>query len=440
MAKLKEKFQQLRDKFPWLDHLVQAGTRYTADAGNQMAAAVTYFSFLSLFPLLLLAVSVLGFVLRGNPELTARVIENISAALPGEAGTLVTDTIKNSAGPAGITGILGLLYSGLGWIDNLRTAIRTVWHQNIKAGNFFVTKAVDIVILIGLGATIAVSVAITGVGNAATSFVIEQLGLEGVPGMFLVTKAVAITLGAITDILVILWLFTRLPKVNTPWRRVLKGAVFFAVGFEILKIVGAYYIGRTAESPTYGPLGAVVGTLIWINLVSRFLIFTAVWTVTAPYDDDIAPSGSADRQTAREAGIPEEFADVDTADNLQAGGKQGKAPTPLMPALTGKPGVGYEGADRSDPTGEGVVDAAGGRGGKAGRRRAGRTGGTASGTGTDAVDPYPSEGDSSQTGGTEHKKVSPAVVAGAVGAALGARTLLRRRHDDENAVDDDLDN
>lgn len=352
-------FGRARSKAPWLDHLVQAGGRYLADQGNQLAAAVTYFSFLSLFPMLLLTVSILGFVLAERPELTARVISGISDALPGQSKDVINGAI-DSRKAVGLVGLLGLLYSGLGWVGNLRTAIRTVWHQNVSAGNIVTSKLNDLVILAGLGVALVASVAISGIGNAATAFVIKALGLDGIPGIGVLTKLVSIGIAMLADVVIFLYLFIRLPRVQTPWRRVLKGGVFAAVGFEILKLIGAFYIARTTSNATatYGTLGVVIGALVWMNLVARFVIFSAVWTVTAPYDDDVAPSGTADPETAREAGIPTEFAgggEASGADGDSQDATPGKrqvegAPTPLTPALSGKPGVGY-GGDAANPAG-----------------------------------------------------------------------------------------
>ncbi len=332
---------RLRDKRPFVDHLARAGGRYQADAGNQLAAAVTYFSFLSLFPLLLLAVSVLGFVLHGHPDLQAKLLHNVQGALPG-GGPEVTRSINgavSSRATTGIIGLAGLLYSGLSWVDNLRTAVRTAWHQNVSAGNFFVTKGKDLLILLGLGLALGASVVITVLGTAATGFLIDSVGLSHFFGVGVLTRTITIALAVVADVLVFLWLFLRLPKVQTPWRRVIRGAVFAAAGFEVLKLVGAFYIARVTKNATasYGTFGVVIGTLVWLNLVSRFFVFSAVWTVTAPSDGDVRPSGTADPDSAERAGIPTEFAREGAPDTRQQDG----APTPLMPALQDRPGTGF---------------------------------------------------------------------------------------------------
>ena len=97
------------------------------------------------------------------------------------------------------------------------------------------------------------------------------------------------------DLALFLFLFTRLAKVATPRRQVLKGALFGAIGFEILKTVGSLLVKSATGNPVYGIFAVVVGLLIWINYLSRFTLFVAAWTVTAPKDSDVRPSGTAGR-------------------------------------------------------------------------------------------------------------------------------------------------
>ena len=81
----------------------------------------------------------------------------------------------------------------------------------------------------------------------------------------------------------------------------LRGAVFGAVGFEVIKSLGAFYVGRTTSKgeATYGTFAVVVGLLLFLNLVSRLILLTAAFVVTSPYDSDVLPSGSADGRRRR---------------------------------------------------------------------------------------------------------------------------------------------
>jgi len=323
-----------RESRPFLDHLVRAGRRYTADTGDRLAAAVTFFGFLSFFPLLALSASLLAVFYDNAAVTVAQQVNSFAPGLADELGLVeLLDENKQSLGLAGLASLAGLLYAGLGWIDAMREAVRTVWHQNVKAGNFFKKKAVDVVVLAGLGATLILSLAVSAAAGAFTDVALDLVGQQDSGVARVVVKVLGTVAALLTSTLLFLYLFIRLPKVQTPWREVLKGAVLAAVLFEVLKRVGAIYIDRTTGNPLYGAFAVVVGLLVWINLVSRMLLFCAAWTVTAPYDSDVAPSGTADPEQARKAGIPQEFAD-DDPDHPPAVQADG-APSPLLAALQG---------------------------------------------------------------------------------------------------------
>ena len=326
----------VRTKRPFLDHLIRAFGRYQADAGDRQAAAVTFFGFLSFFPLIALATSLLSYVL--GDDAIGTVVREVNSYAPGLAGQLELEKIltdNSKAGATGLLGLAGLLYAGLGWVDALREAIRTVWHHNVKEGNLVVKKLKDVVVLAGLGVAVVLSVGISAATGAFTGFALDVVGLEKTFVATAVAKVVGVALGLATSTGLFLYLFWRLPKVQSPFRRVVKGALLAGVLFEVLKRVGAIYIERTTENPVYGAFAVIVGLLVWINIVSRMLLICAAWTVTAPYDSDIEPSGTASVEAAREAGIPTEFADNDPDDPPTI--QQDGAPSPLAAAVQGAP-------------------------------------------------------------------------------------------------------
>jgi membrane protein len=329
MNRLKASFATLRRKRPLVDHLVQMFGRYQADTGDRLAAAVTFYWFLSLFPILLMAVYITSLALGADAG--KQVTDGLQPYLGQATAGAVGKVVQNSAGKAGLIGLAGTLLSGLGWIQALREAIRTMWHQNVTAGNIITRKIIDAIALVGLFAVIAGSVVLSGAATATTASVLDFLGLTDTTGATFFTIALSYVLGAVVDVLIFLYLFLRLAKVPTPVRQVLKGAVFGAIGFEVLKAFGALYVGRTTSKgeATYGTFAVVVGLLLFLNLVSRLVLYAAAFVVTAPYDSDVRPSGTADAAQARRSGIPEEYADTDV--NLQEDG----APTPLGPAFTG---------------------------------------------------------------------------------------------------------
>ena len=203
--------------------------------------------------------------------------------MPGSLGNTLSQAVQsviNNRGSIGVIALLGVAYAGLGWVGNLRTGVQLVWACEVTKENFVKAKLEDLVVLVGLGLGIVLSLALTSGVTAAIHAVVTGLNLDGIPGMGTLVGGVAILLALAADTVLFMWLFTRLPRRPVRYRTVLRGAIFAAVGYEILKIVGTTYLASVTSNPTYGVFASAVGLLIWINLVSRFLLISAAWTAT----------------------------------------------------------------------------------------------------------------------------------------------------------------
>lgn len=276
-------FGAVRRRRRWVDHLVRAVGRYRDTRGGYLAAAITYFSFLALFPVVLLGMSVSGFVLLRNPDLLERLQDAIRDAVPGPVGGTLVDAVNGAIrarGTIGVFGLVGTLYAGLGWVDNLRTASQSVW-QVTDDRSYVGRKLGDLAVLAGLGVACVLSLALTVAGTIATHRVVDTLGLDGVTGVGTLTRLVGVLLALAADTLVAAWLFARLPRQRVPLRDVARGAALAAVGIEVLKVVGTYYTQAISHSPTAGFFGNVIGLLVWLNLVARFLLLALAWTATS---------------------------------------------------------------------------------------------------------------------------------------------------------------
>jgi len=155
-----------------------------------------------------------------------------------------------------------------------------IWASQVTKENFVKAKLEDLVVLVGLGVGIVLSLALTSGVTAAIHAVVTGLHLDGIPGMGTLVGGMAIVLALAADTVLFMWLFTRLPRRPVRYRTVLHGAIFAAVGYEVLKIVGTTYLANVTSNPTYGVFASAVGLLIWINLVARFLLISAAWTAT----------------------------------------------------------------------------------------------------------------------------------------------------------------
>jgi membrane protein len=268
---------RLRRKYPWLDHLIRANDAFTERYGNHYAAAITYFSVLSVFPLFMVAFAVFGLAVNHDKTIIDKITSGINNSVPEGLRGLVTSIVDgavNSGSGIGIFGLLIALYSGVGWMSNLRDALTAQWGQQKQPQPFVKQTFKDLVALIGLGVALGVSFALTAIGGGVVH-------LENAGWAKFLLQVATIILGLLANTLVFVWVIARLPRERVALRSAVKGAVVAAIGFVVLQQVGSIYLASVTKSPSAALFGPVIGLLVFANLVSRFLLLITAWTATA---------------------------------------------------------------------------------------------------------------------------------------------------------------
>jgi len=281
-----------RRRFAWFDHVARAGGRYERTHGDLLAAGVTYFAFLGLFPVLLLVASIFGLFLAGDALLQQQMFDAIRETFPGELGEQLVHEVSSAVGSAGVTGLVGLvgfLYAGLRTVDKLRIGMELIWKGGVEKSDVLRDNLQDLLALVALGGIGVVSLGITGAVTQETSRVMKLLGLSDERGYGVLTWVIGIALAMAVDVVIFLWLLRVVPSISYPLRRLLPGALFGAAGFEVLKLIGGYYLSLISHSVTASAFGGAVGLLVWINVVARFAFFTAAWTSTLRRIEAVSP-------------------------------------------------------------------------------------------------------------------------------------------------------
>ncbi|WP_248965479.1 YihY/virulence factor BrkB family protein [Sphaerisporangium perillae] len=273
--------ERYRVRMRWFDHLIRSLHRYQSQRGDRLAGAVTYFAFLSFFPLLALAFALFGYVVTVSPGALKTLETAVNQQLPGLAGRLRIADLAEARTSAGVIGLLGLFYAGLGVMDALRDALHEMCVSCEPPMNWFAGKLRDLVALLLMGLTLVVSVAVGGFAVQATGSILGWLGLaDSVVAAALVrTAGVLISVGA--DMLVFLVLLGWLARVGKPLATTLRGALLGAAGFGVLKQVATLLLSHTLTNPIYGTFAVVVGLLLWLNFAARWALYVAAWTSTA---------------------------------------------------------------------------------------------------------------------------------------------------------------
>ncbi|ADG87396.1 trehalose-binding protein [Thermobispora bispora] len=273
--------ERARLRYRWLDHLVRTHQRYRHCSGDRLAGAFTYFAFLSFFPLIALAFSVFGYFAAARPEILTILTKAIYAQLPGLAERLPLEQIADARVPAGIIGLGGLLYAGLGAVDAMRYALREIWMAGLPRHNPLVGRLRDLVTLLLVGVTALASVAVGGFATSATGTVTGWFGLAGSPWGGAAVWLAGLGAALLADLAIFLVLFGWLAAPSQPFGVVLRGALLGAAGFGLLKQLAVLLLAHTLRNPVYGTFAVVVGLLLWINLSARVVLYAAAWTATA---------------------------------------------------------------------------------------------------------------------------------------------------------------
>jgi membrane protein len=254
----------LRERFPWLATPLAVHQRVSDVGGGPLASSIALAGFLSLFPLLLVAIAVLGFVSANSADFASEVVDQLG--LTGQAAKQVVEVISNaedSRRAASLVGLVGLLWGGLGVVGTLEQALNATWQVKGRPG--WKAKLIYLFWLVGAGSLFLASVSL---GAAAAA----------VPGP---AEVPTVLVGLVLDILLFLWMFRALTAVALPWTDHLPGAILVGVGLEILKLLGSVWVPRAVSSSSalYGSLGVVFAILAWLALSARLVVYAAAFNV-----------------------------------------------------------------------------------------------------------------------------------------------------------------
>lgn len=307
MASLKERVAawvtRVRKRRPLVDHTVRMQQHFGTVGAAQQAGAVTYFGFLSFFPILALAFFVVGWVAEVYPQAQRDLVEAIDTLLPnlvgaGEGQVSIT-AIQEAAGAIVLFGLLGALYAGLGWITALRDALEVVFElPRPDQPGFVAGKLRDLVSLVVIGVVLIASVAVAGFVTGFTDQVLDWLELDAAKGW--VVTVLARLFGFAANVLLFFTLFKLLAHPHAPNRSLLSGALLGALAFEALKALSFLLLASTKNQPAFQAFGIALILLVWINYFSRVILYAASWAHTSRRAREIRAQEAFERAQMQE--------------------------------------------------------------------------------------------------------------------------------------------
>lgn len=259
----------------WLDRLQRrnraAGAvigvvyKYLDDQGGYLSALITYYGFVSLFPLLLLLTTGLGVILAGRPDLQDQVLHSTLSQFP-----VIGDQLHQPAGLSGgsvavVVGVAGALYGGLGVGQAVQNAMDSVWAvPRNKRPDPIRSRLRSLLLLLVLGSAALATTALSAAGQATGT-----LGVFGKIGVTLIAVGI--------NALICLVTFRVTTARGLTYRQVLPGALAAAVIWQVLQWCGAGYIRHTVKtaSATNSVFALVLGLLAFLFLISSTLVLCA---------------------------------------------------------------------------------------------------------------------------------------------------------------------
>lgn len=245
-------------KHRWAGFPLGVVYKFGDDQGNYLAALITYYAFLSLFPLLLLGTSILGFVLQGDQDLQRSIVESTLARFPVIGDELRQPGGLQGSGVAVLVGVLASLYGSLGVATATQNALNIAWAvPRNRRPNPIMARVRSLVLLAFSGLAI---LATTVIANATAG--ISALGGNLRPGAaLLITGATVLINGGIFSVL--FWLAS---AHKHPFRNDVPGGLFVAVVWQLLQYVGSAYVSQIVQdsSAVSGTFAIVLGMLAWI--------------------------------------------------------------------------------------------------------------------------------------------------------------------------------
>ncbi len=270
MGGLYERFDAFQQRHGWLGFPLAVRQKYSDDQGGYLAATVAYYGFFSVFPLLLVATTVLGFALRGHPGLERRIVGSALGQFPVIGHELQVRSLHGSALALGL-GLAAALWAGMGAVLAAENALNQIWGIPFKRRpDFLRARGRALLLLVVLGGGTLAATGLAGAGSVGASYGVGW-------------KVASIVASLCIDFAVF-WLALRLLTAHdVSFKDLRGGAVAAAILYEALQLVGGYYVGHTLRraGELYGTFGLVIGLISYIYLAAHVTLLAAEGNVVA---------------------------------------------------------------------------------------------------------------------------------------------------------------
>jgi membrane protein len=259
-----------------------AVNEFLADNCPHLAAGISYYLLLSLFPLVLAAISIFGFIVR-EEDVANKVVDAVTSFIPVSTdwvkGAILT--ISNTWGGAGIIATIGLLWAGMAVFNAVRKSLNTAWGVK-QPRPFLHERFMEFLMMIGFGALLLISVGLTAAFRIIREASLPVFGESLMEGSLLWHSAI-IAISVFITFLAFLFLYKLIPNTKVHWRHAAIGALAAAILFEITKNIFVWSMANfVTYTIVYNFVGNVIALMTWVYVSAIILLFCAKITSYYP--------------------------------------------------------------------------------------------------------------------------------------------------------------
>jgi membrane protein len=260
-----DRVDRLQQGRRWIAFPFAVVKKFGDDDAGSLAALIAYYGFFSLFPLLLVLVTLLGFALRDNPDLQQRILDSALAQFPVIGDQITSPEALTGSTVALVIGVATAIWAGMGVMQAAQKAMNEVWDvPRRERPSFLESRLRSLLMLAILGTVTLASTGLAAIGAAV--------------GRFSIPLGILTLLGSLAlNLVLFLVTYRVLTDRELSWGDVLPGAVVAAIVWWLLQALGTTIVGNQVSKATntYGTFALVIGLLAWIYLGAQMTLFCA---------------------------------------------------------------------------------------------------------------------------------------------------------------------
>jgi membrane protein len=276
------------------------------DKAPRLAAALAYYTIFSIAPLLVIVISIAGFIIGSNEVVQEQLIDQVGSLAGTQTAEQVNDLIARTNKPqqgvvGAIVGVVTLLFGATGLFGQLQSSLNAIWDVEEKPSGGILGMVKDrflsFTMVLGLSFLLLVSLVISAGLAIVNNYFSGLLG-----GAVILAQAINFIFSTAVITLVFALIFKILPEIEIAWSDVWVGALITALLFNVGKSLIGLYLGNSAVASVYGAAGSLIVLLLWVYYSAQILFLGAEFTQVyarrfgsqAAGEKDVQPAGQAE--------------------------------------------------------------------------------------------------------------------------------------------------